>query len=507
MAFLSSLLWVVPSELKTVRRLTAPELVAEEARNDDVARAVAARLEKLRRAPAPPLAPGLALQVAHSASDGLVAFALAAATCRISEGAFHVPSALVFSVAVVGALHALGGYRGSEGPCRVEAVSTVLKAAAIAASAFALIALMGKSALVPWGLVLAAPVVSVGLVMNRLVAREVETGATTLGARKPVLIYGAGATGKLLAQKLLLERDFGLVPVGFIDDDPALAAKEIRVGPGERGARLRVLGRGADLEALVERHSPCAIFLADLSVSTARVAQLEAEVETYDVPLYFVPAVGRGRLAGLRTESVDGIPVLTRRQPTEEAVYAAAKRLLDIVCAVTLLVLTAPVMAVSAALVRLTSEGPAVFTQRRVGLNGTLFTIYKLRTMFTTAAAYGIHPQESRDGRVTPVGRWLRRLSLDEVPQLYNILRGEMSLVGPRPEMPFVVERYDDTQLQRLTVKPGLTGLWQISPDRAFKIHDNIHYDLYYVEHRSLAVDLAICILTPFMLLPRGRAK
>ncbi len=92
-------------------------------------------------------------------------------------------------------------------------------------------------------------------------------------------------------------------------------------------------------------------------------------------------------------------------------------------------------------------------------------------------------------------------------PQLYNILRGEMSFVGPRPEMPFVVERYDDTQLQRLTVKPGLTGLWQISADRAFKIHDNMHYDLYYVDHRSPVMDLAICILTPFMLLPRGRGK
>jgi exopolysaccharide biosynthesis polyprenyl glycosylphosphotransferase len=348
--------------------------------------------------------------------------------------------------------------------------------------------------------------VGLGRVTHRLVVREVEAHAPH-ETRRPVLIYGAGSTGKLLAQKLLLERDFGLVPVGFIDDDPTLAAKEIRVGPGERGAGLKVLGSGADLEALVEGHAPVAVFFAASSASAARVADIQQEVESFDIPLYFVPVVGPGRLAGLRTDSVDGIPVLTRRQPAQEALYAAAKRIADLVLAFALLVVTAPVMAIAALLVCATSDGPAIFTQRRVGLDGALFTIYKLRTMFATAPTYGIHPQQAEDERVTPIGRWLRRLSLDELPQLYNIIRGEMSFVGPRPEMPFVVERYDDTQLQRLTVKPGLTGLWQISPDRAFKIHDNIHYDLYYVEHRSLALDLAICILTPFMLLPRGRAR
>ena len=506
MALLSSLLWTVPRESSTVLGLS-PKVAAEEASNEEVATAVAARLEKLRRGPAGQLAPGLAVQLGHSTSDAVVAFALATATYRLLEGAFHVQAALVFSLGFVGAFHALGGYRASEGPCRVEAVSMILKAAVLAVGALALAALARGSALGPLSLVVTGPVVALGLVAHRLVARVVETRAPGHEARKPALIYGAGSTGKLLAQKLLLEPDFGLVPVGFVDDDPALEGREIRVGPGEHGACLKVLGRRSDLERLIERHSPVAVFLAASSASAALVAELESEVESYGLPLYFVPAVGHGRLAGLRADSVDGIPVLSRRQPVEEALYAATKRLADFVGALTLLALTAPIMAVAAALVRATSDGPAIFAQRRVGLDGALFRIYKLRTMFVTAPAYGVHPERAEDARVTPIGRWLRRLSLDELPQLYNILRGEMSFVGPRPEMPFVVERYDDTQLQRLTVKPGLTGLWQISADRAFKIHDNMHYDLYYVDHRSPVMDLAICILTPFMLLPRGRGK
>jgi lipopolysaccharide/colanic/teichoic acid biosynthesis glycosyltransferase len=119
---------------------------------------------------------------------------------------------------------------------------------------------------------------------------------------------------------------------------------------------------------------------------------------------------------------------------------------------------------------------------------------------------YDHHPEEATDRRVTPVGRWLRRTSIDEIPQLVNVLRGEMSLVGPRPEMPFVVERYDEIQRLRLTVKPGVTGLWQISADRAFRIHDNLQYDLYYVDHRSALLDVAIVCATPFVLLARDRA-
>jgi hypothetical protein len=111
-----------------------------------------------------------------------------------------------------------------------------------------------------------------------------------------------------------------------------------------------------------------------------------------------------------------------------------------------------------------------------------MFTMYKFRTMYEEAPVYGYSPGQDHDPRITPVGRLLRRTSLDEFPQLFNVLLGQMSLVGPRPEMPFIVEQYTLMQRQRLAVKPGMTGLWQISADRAFLIHENIEYDLYFID-------------------------
>jgi lipopolysaccharide/colanic/teichoic acid biosynthesis glycosyltransferase len=122
--------------------------------------------------------------------------------------------------------------------------------------------------------------------------------------------------------------------------------------------------------------------------------------------------------------------------------------------------------------------------------------MYKFRSMTTGAATYEYSPRQSSDPRITRVGRFLRRTSLDELPQLFNVLQGSMSLVGPRPEMPFIVGQYSERHRHRLQVKPGLTGLWQLSGDRAFLIHENIEYDLYYIQHRNFFMDLAILLHT-----------
>jgi lipopolysaccharide/colanic/teichoic acid biosynthesis glycosyltransferase len=119
--------------------------------------------------------------------------------------------------------------------------------------------------------------------------------------------------------------------------------------------------------------------------------------------------------------------------------------------------------------------------------------------MYSSAPAYSPSPTDSSDSRITPFGRFLRRTSLDELPQLLNVLKGDMSLVGPRPEMPFLVEGYSSLHRQRLQVLPGITGLWQISADRDFHIHENIEYDLYYIRNRSFFVDLAIMFHTVFV--------
>jgi lipopolysaccharide/colanic/teichoic acid biosynthesis glycosyltransferase len=160
--------------------------------------------------------------------------------------------------------------------------------------------------------------------------------------------------------------------------------------------------------------------------------------------------------------------------------YEFAKRALDLAVATIAVILLAPMSAVLALIVKCTSAGPIFFRQERVGRQGQLFSIYKFRSMYAEAPQYGYSPTRGRDPRITPIGRILRRSSLDEIPQLINVLLGQMSVVGPRPEMPFIVEQYTPLQQQRLAVKPGITGLWQISADRAFLIHKNIEYDLYY---------------------------
>jgi hypothetical protein len=142
-----------------------------------------------------------------------------------------------------------------------------------------------------------------------------------------------------------------------------------------------------------------------------------------------------------------------------------------------------------------------LFVQERLGMNGRPFRMFKFRTMWRDAPRYAPSPQGDVDPRITRVGRMLRLCGLDELPQLLNVLRGDMSLVGPRPEMPFIVERYTQLERQRLRARPGITGLWQLSVDRHAEIHENIEYDLYYIDHQSLMLDALILLETLFFTL------
>jgi lipopolysaccharide/colanic/teichoic acid biosynthesis glycosyltransferase len=176
--------------------------------------------------------------------------------------------------------------------------------------------------------------------------------------------------------------------------------------------------------------------------------------------------------------------------------YSIGKRTIDVCISSILLIVLSPILLLIAGLVRFTSAGPALFAQERVGIGGRLFKIYKFRSMACDAFPYEISPVESSDPRITWIGRFLRKTGLDELPQLINILLGQMSLVGPRPEMPFIVAHYNELQRIRLQVMPGLTGIWQLSVDRAYPIHENLHHDLFYIERRTLTLDLAILVHT-----------
>jgi lipopolysaccharide/colanic/teichoic acid biosynthesis glycosyltransferase len=184
---------------------------------------------------------------------------------------------------------------------------------------------------------------------------------------------------------------------------------------------------------------------------------------------------------------------------------AIIRRLLDIVLSAAALVLTAPLLLAAVIAIKLESRGPALYRQRRSGLNGRAFDMLKLRTMVDGAEHIGAGlAVNANDSRITRVGALLRRSSLDELPNLLNVLRGEMSLVGPRPTLPAQVAQYTERQRQRLSVKPGITGWAQINGRASLPWSERIELDLHYVEHRSLLLDLQILARTPALVLRGG---
>ncbi|WP_339276574.1 sugar transferase [Paenibacillus sp. FSL W8-0426] len=173
------------------------------------------------------------------------------------------------------------------------------------------------------------------------------------------------------------------------------------------------------------------------------------------------------------------------------------KPFIDVMVAAVLLLAVSPVMILVAIMIKLDSRGPVLFRQDRYGKNGTKFSIYKFRTMYTDAPKYSVSPTSSLDPRITRIGRILRKTSLDELPQLLNILKGEMSFIGPRPEIKTIVEQeYTELERRRFIVKPGITGLWQVSEARKEPIHHNLQYDFHYISNISLSMDIKIIIQT-----------
>jgi lipopolysaccharide/colanic/teichoic acid biosynthesis glycosyltransferase len=203
-----------------------------------------------------------------------------------------------------------------------------------------------------------------------------------------------------------------------------------------------------------------------------------------------VPAPVEVRVGGAAFDDAVG-------RPTS---YGAVKPVIELCIAALLLLASLPFMGMIALAIRLDTPGPVFFKQERIGRGGRPFTIYKFRSMVAGAPAYSFKVACS-DPRVTRVGRWLRLVGLDELPQLINVVRGEMSLIGPRPEMAFIVKEYDPWQEQRLTVKPGITGWWQIHHRNEVPMHLNLEYDIYYLQHFSFWLDARIVGSTILLML------
>lgn len=298
-----------------------------------------------------------------------------------------------------------------------------------------------------------------------------------------------------MVSKLLYSPRLGLRPVAVIDDDPATSGAYMF----EMGYRrcLSVLVQHGPVTPALLKSSQCNLLIVAIpNISPEKLMAVTHAAEQAGLPIVVIPDPAIEGCQRTGPADVDDFLLTSFIAPAVSRHDSITKRAADLVLSSLLLVLLAPLFLLIALLIWVDSPGPALFVQKRVGRNGELFNIYKFRSMHTNVPPYELSPRQSCDPRITRVGRFLRRNSLDELPQLLNVFLGDMSLVGPRPEMPFIVESYNSQQRQRLQVTPGITGLWQLSAARAFSIHENVHYDLYYIRNRSLSMDIAILIHT-----------
>jgi exopolysaccharide biosynthesis polyprenyl glycosylphosphotransferase len=313
------------------------------------------------------------------------------------------------------------------------------------------------------------------------------------------LVVGAGEVGRAVMRNIMAQPDLGYCVMGFLDDNPTKQAQAI--------GRFRPLGGTVDLARVLQRHPVDLVIVTLPWRSRDRIVRLVGMCEAAGIRVRIVPDLFQMSLNRVDVDSLNGIPLIAVREPALHGWGVRVKRGLDIALSLTLLVLLAPLIAVIALAIRLNSPGPVFFLQQRVGRDGRLFTCFKFRSMVDGAdgvrgdlmdrnEATGPIFKIKSDPRTTQVGRVIRRLSLDELPQLWNVLSGDMSLVGPRPPMPCEVENYAEWHRRRLDVAPGLTGLWQVSGRSDLTFDEMVMLDLFYAENWSLGLDLRILLRT-----------
>lgn len=317
-------------------------------------------------------------------------------------------------------------------------------------------------------------------------------------ANRKALVYGAGFHGVRLARWIRQTPQMGIQVLGYLDDDPERLLKRPETPP--------IVGGLKALTKWVQTRQVSILFISHRKLSEDKVIEIIQLCRQLQISCWVIPSLYQFHVEHVEMQHIGGIPLLAFREPFGRRYYEFFKHAIDKVLALLLLIVSSPLWLVVALGIGMTSGPPVFFKQRRVGKQGVIFTIYKFRTLKASQTKEAVSPELEKavEKVTTPLGRFLRRSGLDEIPQLLNVLKGEMSLIGPRPEMPFLVQRYGPLERERLNVRPGITGLWQISEDRKrLLIHENMDYDLYYVEHMGFNLDLAIAVKTVTVILKR----
>jgi exopolysaccharide biosynthesis polyprenyl glycosylphosphotransferase len=371
----------------------------------------------------------------------------------------------------------------------------------------AMVTLLAKIDLARGYLSIALPVGTIGLVTSRIVWRKyIDRGRAQGKCQTQILSIGDEPSVLHLAQQLARSPGDGYVVVGFCIPG---------YGP-PRGEALTVAGREIPILG-DETHAVAAVnnCRAD-TVAVARtnhfgvraIKELMWRLETADVDLVVSPGVMDVAEARLSVRLIAGLPLLHVAKSQYEGTQRFQKQALDVCLAVAVLVAASPILLAAALAIKLTSKGPVFYPSERIGMDGKPFTMLKFRTMkdgADTQVNYLLSLNESaggmlfkmrQDPRVTPVGRVLRRFSIDELPQFVNVIKGDMSVVGPRPPLRREVENYSGVVMRRMLVKPGVSGLWQVSGRSDLSWEDSVRLDLSYVDNWSMAGDLVIIVKT-----------
>ena len=323
-----------------------------------------------------------------------------------------------------------------------------------------------------------------------------------------LLIVGAGEVARTVMRAVVANPEQGYQIVGFVDDD--LNRGQTDVG------RFKALGSTQKLQTLLDSDAVDEVIITLPWQYHRKIMSISGVCERYDVRARIVPDVFQMTLSRVEVDEMAGVPLIGLKHTTITGSNLILKRVLDFTLALLGLILLAPLMALVALAVKLDSSGPAIFSQERVGKDGKRFGIYKFRSLVNNAESQKANLLQLNeadgplfkikdDPRMTRLGRFLRKFSVDELPQLFNVLRGEMSLVGPRPNIPAEVAQYQPWHRRRLEVLPGITGMWQVSGRSDLTFDEMVLLDIYYLENWSLAFDISLMIKTiPTVLFRRG---
>lgn len=313
------------------------------------------------------------------------------------------------------------------------------------------------------------------------------------------IIVGAGEVGRTVMRTIVAHPHLGYEIVGFVDDDPVKGTTDI--------GRFKGLGGLDNLSLLVQDEAIDEVIITLPWQYHRKIMAIMAQCERENVRARIVPDLFQMTISRMAITEMAGIPLIGVKHVRISAFALLLKRVVDVALATSVLVLAAPLMGLVALVIKLDSPGPVLFRQERVGKGGKPFTLFKFRSMGVGAEgqkellrnlneADGPLFKIKEDPRVTRLGRLLRRLSLDELPQFYNVLRGDMSLIGPRPPLPEEVTQYQPWHMRRLEIAPGITGLWQVSGRSELPFDEMALLDIYYIEQWTPALDVKILLRT-----------